>query len=376
MEAPSSRKKRLNLLYLLIDDLKTVEGYNIPAHPTPDGGKVSHQDMLLVYTDNARSIPKEELQKLCDNKDLGQQIGILADTGLRISEYGGLLFCSVESINGSQGNMYYLHVSGQLDKTRKRTEIPKTAPSYRVVPLSRELGEMLFKRKQQLEEKYGDISLKLVCGKETSDSYCTDSKAISMHMEDIVKRIPELLRQDEIVKKLKESRPYCFDPNVQDSHLLSMLTCHALRRNFCTSLYCASGLENKEIYQQMGHADKSNGNRSGANKPTQSELYQMCLKKHVSRTLYHPAHPLRYTTDGTIKKTEVPSCAVELTLPPNSQLELVIEETEPHSTTTFSGYGVTYKVEREEEWKTNSVRYALLADEDVYSIREKKKLFE
>ena len=57
--------------------------------------------MLLVYTDNARSIPKEELQKLCDNKDLGQQIGILSDTGLRISEYGGLLFCSVECINGS-----------------------------------------------------------------------------------------------------------------------------------------------------------------------------------------------------------------------------------------------------------------------------------
>ena len=38
-EAPSSGKKRLNLLYLLIDDLKTVEGYNIPARPHPMGAK-------------------------------------------------------------------------------------------------------------------------------------------------------------------------------------------------------------------------------------------------------------------------------------------------------------------------------------------------
>src|SRR5699024_4010145 len=120
------------------------------------------------------------------------------------------------------------------------------------------------------------------------------------------------------------------------------------RRNFCTWLYCESGANTKSIYQQMGHADKSAKRRSGAFGATSDELYRMCLQKHVSRTLYHPAHPLQYRVDGKVTESEVAACQIELILPPGSRWELIIEETEPLSHTSFSG-DVLCKQERQDD---------------------------
>lgn len=374
-EAPSSAQKRLNLLYLLIWDLKTVEGYNIPLIPTRYSGKPSRQDLLLSHIDSARSIPFDLLQQVCKDNILSNRAGILLDTGLRISEYGGLLFCSIGMVDGSQGPMYYLRITGQLQPDSKRTEIPKTDPSYRVVPLSKELGEMLMARQKTLEQQYGDISLLLLCGNADADNYCTTPESISKYMNGITELVPNLLRDPQIVDTLKESRPYRFDAVCQDKYLLSMLTCHALRRNFCTWLYCESGANTKSIYQQMGHADKSVKRRSGAFGATSSELYRMCLQKHVSRTLYHPAHPLQYRADGKVAESEVAACQIELILPPGSRWELIIEETEPLSHTSFSG-DVLWKQERQDDNRNTSYDSALLADARVYTIRSKRKLFE
>ena len=151
--------------------------------------------------------------------------------------------------------MYYLRVTGQISSSGKRTEIPKTDPSYRVVPLSAELGQMLTARRQELEKTYGDLTLMLRCGKPEGENFRTDPTAISASVKEVTEQVPKLLRQPQILKELKENRPYQFNEVCQDRYLISMITCHALCRNFCSWLYC-SGIGTKEVFRQMGHADK------------------------------------------------------------------------------------------------------------------------
>ena len=86
-------------------------------------------------------------------------ISILTDTGLRIGEFTGLLFCSLGYLDGSQGRMYSLRVSGQLLPDGKRTEMPKTLPSYRIIPLCPEVGEAMYRRAMTLSAIHGDLSL-------------------------------------------------------------------------------------------------------------------------------------------------------------------------------------------------------------------------
>lgn len=113
---------------------------------------------------------------------------------------------------------------------------------------------------------------------------------------------------------------------------------------------------------------------SGAFGATADELYHMCLQKHVSRTLYHSAYPLRYGADRKVKHSEVSACAVELILPPNSRWELIVEESEPLSCTTFSGNGVVWKMERRDDCENIFYDSTLLADAEIYTIRRKQKL--
>lgn len=270
--------------------------------------------------------------------------------------------------------MYYLRVTGQISSSGKRTEIPKTDPSYRVVPLSAELGQMLTARRQELEKMYGDLTLMLRCGKPEGENFRTDPTAISASVKEVTEQVPKLLRQPQILKELKENRPYRFNEVCQDRYLISMVTCHALRRNFCSWLYC-SGIGTKEVFRQMGHADKSVKRRSGPLGATPEELYRICLQKQVRPTLYHPAQSLRYPAGGKIRETEVPACVVELTLPPQSSWELVVSSTEADDRVNFAGEGLVWEVCRQEACKPDTDRYELLAAEEVYTIREKRKLF-
>src|SRR5699024_2726637 len=106
--------------------------------------------------------------------------------------------------------------------------------------------------------------------------------------------ISKLFQGPLFFEALKSERVYTFNEIAQNTELKSMLTPHALRRNFCSWLYCKSGLNSPEIYRQMGHADKNRPKRT-ATGLTPEELRLMCLHKYVSPTLYHPANPLRYS---------------------------------------------------------------------------------
>lgn len=172
-------------------------------------------------------IPDAILRAICADPVIQGQAGILADTGLRIGECTGLLFDSLRWLDTSQGRMYYLDISGQADDNGKRTELPKTKDSYRVVPLSRELGESLARYRHKLETKYGDLSLRLVCGQPCEDEF-DDSPAKAAAWEAQVRaRISTLLRKSSAFQAIAANRVYLFDKQAQDAELYSQLFAHS-----------------------------------------------------------------------------------------------------------------------------------------------------
>lgn len=373
-EPPASAGKRMAILYTLVQDLKQVEALPIPVIPTRYNSKPSRQDLLLARTDSARSLPMNLLQKACEISPLLGQAGLLADTGLRISEATGLLFDSIREIETSQGTMYYLVVNGQIQSNGKRTEITKTDSSYRVVPISRRLGEFLIGIRRETEAKHGNISLRLICGRAEAGGFRDGPDQAIAWYNEISDEIPALLRSFAFFQALTAKRLYIFDEQAQNRQLRSMLTCHSLRRNFCTGLYCFSGLDTPEIYRQMGHTYKPKSSQAVTGL-TPEQLRLMCLRKHVSHTLYHKANPLRYSVGGPIKACEVPACTIELILPPETTIELIVRDTEPRNVIRIAGDGVDICCIRKDCTDT-IYTYALLASEEQTNIVRKRKLFD
>lgn len=369
---PSSARTRLFLLYELIRCLK-AEGVSIPVAPFPYNGKPSRQMLLLNRTDHARMIPDAILRAICADPVIQGQAEILADAGLRIGECTGLLFDSLRWLDTSQGRMYYLDISGQVDDEGKRTELPKTKDSYRAVPLSRELGEALARYRQEMEAKYGDLSLRLMCGQADENGF-DDSPAKAAAWEAQVRaRISTLLRKSSAFQAIAANRVYLFDKQAQDAELYSQLFAHSCRRHSCTELYCFSGLNSSEIHRRMGHAYKSLAPQK-ATGLTPTELRLMCLEKHVSHTFYHPANPLRYDAGGPIRGTEVPACCIELTLMPGESIELTVEDTEPGTVARNFGEELTIQKLRQDECRNVTYDYGLRASEEVSAIMKKRKL--
>lgn len=369
---PSSARTRLSLLCELIRRLK-AEGAAIPVVPFPYNGKPSRQELLLDRTDHARAIPDEILRTICADSMIRGQAEILADAGLRISECTGLLFDSLRWLDTSQGRMYYLNISGQVEDDGKRTELPKTKDSYRAVPLSRELGDALMRYRQEMEAKYGDLSLRLMCGHPDGNGFDDSPARIVAWKNQIRERILTLLRAPAAFQAVAAERVYVFDKKAQDAELYRELVCHSLRRNFCTRMYCFSGLDPSEIHQRMGHVYKpiSSKTATGLN-PT--ELRQMCLQQHVSPSLYHTANPLRYTAEGPIQATEVPACAIELELKPGESIELTVEDTEPGTVTHISGEGLIVHRLRRDERRNVTYDYGLLPAAETNTVVKKRKL--
>lgn len=373
-EPPSSARKRMSLLYELIQDLKQVEGIPIPAVPTRYNSKPSRQQQLLDRIDSARSLPESLLRSACAQPPLQGQAGLMIDAGLRISEDAGLLFDSLRAIDTSQGTLYYVEITGQLSPSGKRTEITKTDSSYRTVPISYELAQDLVRYRQKLEETHGDLSLRLLCGQGEEDGFNDSPAKAAAWQERISKLVPQLLRQKDFSRALASARAYCFSQKAQDIALRDRSTCHALRRNFCTWLYCQSGLDTAEIYRQMGHSYGPLQKKAAGLTP--EELRRMCLRKYVSPTLYHSANPLRYSVDGAQRMTEVPACEVILTLPTGTSIELTVEDSEPGNVIQITGEGLNVQLLLKDERHDMQYTYALLADEAEITILTKHKLFQ
>lgn len=372
-EVPSAAQKRYGLLKQLISYLIEEDDIQIDCLPPDLDGKTSHLSSIMSQVDGVRSLPPDELLALCKNSPLADVISILTDTGLRIGEFTGLLFCSLGYLDGSQGRMYYLRVSGQLLPDGKRTEMPKTLPSYRIIPLCPEVGEAMYQRAMTLSAIHGDLSLQLLCGQSEGDAFLTDPATMRIYRDHLSNAITDLLRNEGMLQSLYAARQYVFNIKQQNEHVYRRLTGHSERRNFCTFLYCHSGFDAPEIPKLMGHADKTRKQPSNSYGATPSEIYRMCLRRYVSQSLLHSAQPLRYQADN-FKRSEVPSCALELTLPPHSSYDLIVDDMDPENELHFSGTLTVQKV-RQDDFTPGPYPYALLADPDMYMVRRKSKLF-
>ena len=364
-EAPPSAQKRLNLLYELILDLKRVSGYDIPVVPSRYNGKPSHDALLFARTDSARSLPADVLRAVSQNPELQGQTALLLDTGLRISENTGLLNGSLHCINGSQGELYYISVTGQFDtgRNKHRTEFPKTDPSYRIIPVSVDLGRKLAEEVHSAAKKQKDVSLLLMCDQ------ASDGQA-STYQDHISKLIPELLRDPDTFAKIAKERAYTFDDKRQDESLRSMLTCHAFRRNYCTWMYC-HGIPTQEIYQQMGHALKTQSKRSTYKGKPPADIYAVCLQKYVRTSLYSPSHTLYYTAGDKYTHSEVPACSIDLSLPPNSCYRVIIEDTEPNNNITVAGEEIALTIVYHEVQPSASKASEFLVRDELLTIQSK-----
>lgn len=125
----------------------------------------------------------------------------------------------------------------------------------------------------------------------------------------------------------------------------------------------------------MGHADNSQPKQI-ATGLTPNERRLLCLHQYVRRTLFHRPNPLRYSVDGSFQATEVPACAVEITIPPGVDIELTIEDTEPGNVTHMEGEGLDIRHLRRDERRDIQYTYALLASDEKTVIRSKRKLLE
>lgn len=138
--------------------------------------------------------------------------------------------------------------------------------------------------------------------------------------------------------------------------------------------YCR-GVSTQELYQQMGHAMKTIDRHSMNRGKTSSELYAMCLQKYVRSTVFSPARHLRYNAGSKYTHTEVPACAVELSLPPNGTYEITIQDTEPQNQILVASNNLKSAVRYQESLPARSSSPEFLARDGLLAIQSKQYPF-
>lgn len=121
----------------------------------------------------------------------------------------------------------------------------------------------------------------------------------------------------------------------------------------------------------MGHAMKTIDRHSMNRGKTPSELYAMCLQKYVRSTVFSPARHLRYNADSKYTHTEVPACAIELSLPPNGTYEITIQDTEPQNLILVATNSLQVEVRYKESLPARSDSSEFLARNELLAIQSK-----
>ncbi|MEG1873012.1 MAG: hypothetical protein RR194_03105, partial [Ruthenibacterium sp.] len=343
--APPSAQKRLYLLYRLLDYLKHVENCPMPLIPCPYQGRVTNTQQLLELMEDVRIYPDRLLAAfsgLCAqaSEPANLLLAVMLDTGLRLGEALGLLWGSLCCIDGSQGPLYYLQVTGQMDTgTHLRKELTKTESGYRTVPLSSEIGARLATRKAELAHRCGDVDLVLMLAREQGGVLLQTAQVAAQCETALSALFRAGVKQSDALSILKARRPFLFNATEQDAALERSMTLHSMRRNSCTQLHTEGGLVSAEIDLQMGHVSQKKKRTAAAARgaKTQQEQYTVCMQKKVSKTPFRGQETLCYTVHSGARQrqTEVPACRIQLTLQPGDCAEIFIQSTEPHNKISY-----------------------------------------
>ncbi len=341
----SSAKARIHLLNLFLRYLQETNKYDLHINIKAFKGKQTNTAFLLDLLESARLYPKEAQKVFTDEfsckADICELLLLIAlDTGLRHSELFGLLWGSLQSVDGSQGLQWYLQISGQMDRdTAVRREHVKSVSGFRCVPLSQELGVLLQHKKDLLRAQFGDIETTLMVAQKDGASLVCTKESLLLCDRQFEELFAVFAKKSMLFERLKEKRDYTFLQKTQDEHLKKAITIHSMRRNFCTMQHIGGAFTALEIYEQMGHSSSGleNGKRSsGARGKTSEELYAMCLKKQLARSMFHCAGALHYTAGSGMQRSELPSCGVTLTIPPHAKVKLTVHSTVPNNKVSVS----------------------------------------
>ena len=379
---PSAARKQFYLLHLMLDHLKSL-GLDIPADALQrPGSQTSPRDLALQRTDSARSYPKESLRKLLEHaagrvapEKEALLLAVQADTGLRIAEVCGLLWCDFTVLQGSQGALYLLRVSGQLntgDRPGVRIDAPKTCNGYRHVPLSVSLGQALERRRRRLAHSGVRLDLLPVfldgptAGRQVTETECR--QLLERYRTFAAEEMRTVL-----FPVLQKARACTFDAAAQDRQLRDMLTPHSLRRNYVTALYTRSMESQGEISRAVGHAQqqKLRGTKTGAG--AADEQYLTCLRHAAAGIGVDSPLALRYDV-ARHNHTEVACLRLELRLPPHSQGRVIVCETQPGTAVRLCG-DAGVQTEREAAFPQPQPPQPerLLADWENWAIKEKSR---
>ena len=202
---------------------------------------------------------------------------------------------SLHCIQGSQGQLYYISVTGQFDtQNGRRTEFPKTNPSYRTIPVSVDLGRQLI---CAIGANAKDDNILLIPDVQSIGwrSLGVQLAAPAAFQDYTSKVISGVLREEEEFCALYQMNVPTHSPPKNKTSLCGqwrpVTLCEGTSVHGCT----VGGVSTQELYQQMGHAMKTIDRHSmRPRENTSSELYAMCLQKYVRSTVFSPARHLRY----------------------------------------------------------------------------------
>ena len=367
-DTSSSAQTRIFLLGLLIDYLRGVEGIEIPAVPQAQSTRASNRWLLMQQMDMAREYPADIITAFCRRLSADSPvehliIGIIMDTGLRIAEALGLLFGSIRQLAGPQGPQYYLMVTGQINDAGKRSVVVKTKAGYRCVPLSAELGALLWQRRERLAACCRRIDTRLFLAQFADGRLADDSTVVQQVRQRVADALRAYLDESHAFARLTALRPYTFDASVQNRQLTANMSHHSLRRNYCTDLYAQGGWSQQQIDRQMGH-----DNSAPARGLAPRELYALCLQKQVVVTPFHDQQPLSIPPDAADNPT-VPANRLWVSVPPHSAVTVAWCDPEPGSEISSTGNGcVCINVEKLPLPADFAYRDSPLLDADAYKI--------
>lgn len=319
-----------NLLNYLIEHLEDIGLCTAHFNLSSNKGQGSRAEDLLNRVDDARSIPKENMNALKCRFSLDDPIILEVDAGTRLSETLGLLWASLHRISAG---LYYIEITGTLNDKSLRVETAKSDAAYRCVALSSEIGDALWKKRQSMEAAVGtDLSKRLMWGCVHNGKYHDDDTVMKKVKEHLTTDLEEFLRQNHILERTIRERAYTFDEARQNRRLSKMSTGHSLRRNFCTDQFSYSGLSESQIDEQIGHSVLESPGITRRGRKTDKELRIMCLKKQVTHTNFHDSQPLHYTAGGNYTKMEVSACGLELAIQKGQSIYLTIESQRMNNT--------------------------------------------
>lgn len=374
-ELPPTGKKGVYLLYLFLWYLLCAGLCSLSFLPFLYGGKISQIEKLHMRASRVQSFPNDITKELLKLFEDDFQARLLLDCGLRLNECTGLIWCNLHVLDSSQGKVYILQVTGQLNKDGYYVEYGKTNNAYRYIAVSQELGEKLVAKRMEIERKIGHkLSLEPICGYESNGKYISTPQFRKKYARELEDKIKQFFRTGEKQERFYQELKYML-PKQKENEKLNQktfmrdsLTTHACRRNYCTNLYCSSGLPMEEIYQSMGHDPSHLTNQLPRGGKPEGDQCMLGLQKLVSQTAFHHQQPLRYDADGPYPRTEVPACDTILTVKKGQVVEVCVYPTEPNTKVKMDTPAGTIQQENFVEMLQYQFTTALLAAEDDHTI--------